>query len=115
MPQCALRRPFGEGHLAHQIRPRPVRNDWRCAPRSPTALPKARRRSGKRRVLRFRLPQPRMKLKRHLLRETSTDLAGVDPLTLRSWHAPDTQNERAHLVLGSLAQDEPAHDELLPM
>src|SRR6266851_1699886 len=99
MPQRALRRPFGEGHLAHQLRPGPVRDDWRRAPRSPTALAKVRRRSGKWTVPRFRLPQPRMECKRHVLRETGTDLAGVDPLTLRSWRGPDTQNERAHLVL----------------
>jgi hypothetical protein len=51
----------------------------------------------------------------HLLRETGTDLACVDPLTLGSRPAAGTQNERAHLLLGSLAQDEPADDELLPM
>src|SRR5215468_9172645 len=115
MPQRALRRPFGERHLAHQLRGRPVRHDWRGAARSPTALAKVRRRSGKWVGSSFDLAQPRMELACDLLCETGADLAGEDPVTPRSWRASHTENERAHLVLGSLAQDEPAHHELLPM
>ena len=56
-----------------------------------------------------------MKLARNFLCETSADLASIDPLTLRSRRAAHTQNEPAHVVLGSLAQNEPTHNELLPM
>src|SRR5215468_1677239 len=115
MPQCALRRAFGERHLAHQLRPGPMRHHERCATGSPTASGEVRRGSRKWALRRFRLAEPSVELPGHLLRESSADLTGEQPLTVASCRAPHAKNQRTHEVTASLAQNKAADHKLLSM